>query len=487
MRPRTLRSVPVLLLVTALLISSGAVPMFSPMIFQPQRALAQLAGGTALTATDDLNLRYGPGTDTAVVAIIPKGATVVARGWEDGNWIAVEYGTKTGWVARDYVSTAASGTGTAVTTDDVNLRTGPGLGTAVLTVIPSGTTVTRTGQSSNGYVSVSWQSYRGWVSADYLGGGSANGIATDDVNLRTGPGLGYGVLTIVPRGSRLGLTGQRSGGFVSVTFGGRSGWVSSDYVGPDAGGGGGGGTTVRTYGLTNDTVNFRSGPDTSRGVIRVLSFGAVLELTGNQSNGFRAARYNGVDGWVSATYVDVLPSVSMANQWGFDVDDSIVGAPRGSVDVALDFARRAGAKRMDNVEEYIREIYRLAPAVGMDPAILVAQSALETGQWKSDWWVQRLNPAGIGITGDPRQESGSPRYSNGIMAARAQIAHMHAEVFGSSRALPAVLRGVDPTYDAVFHAGWAGKNDTIRKLAGTWATDPQYHVKIVRKANEIFG
>lgn len=108
------------------------------MPFQSPSALAQVAGGTRLTATDDVNLRYGPGTDTAVVAIIPRSATVVARGWEDGNWIAVEYGTKTGWVARDYVSSSGSGSGTAVTSDAVNLRTGPGLGTAVLAVIPAG-------------------------------------------------------------------------------------------------------------------------------------------------------------------------------------------------------------------------------------------------------------------------------------------------------------------------------------------------------------
>lgn len=485
MRLRTLRSLPLILLMIALLIASGAIPMLTPKIFQASVALAQVAGGTQLTTTDEVNLRYGPGTDTSVVVIIPSGATVVARGWEDGNWIAVEYGTKTGWVARDYLSTGASGSGTAITSDDVNLRTGPGLGTSIVAVIPAGSTVTRTGQSSNGFVSVSWHSYRGWVSADYLGGGQANAVASDDVNLRSGPGTGYGVLAVVPRGSRLGLTGQRSGGFVAVTFGGRQGWVSADFVGSDVGGGGG--SSVRTYALTNDGVNFRSGPDTSRGVIKVLSFGAVLELTGRQSNGFRSARYNGVDGWVSSSYLDVLPSVSTTNQWGFDVDDSIVGPPRGSIDEALGYARRAGARRMDDVERYVREIYRLAPAVGMDPAILVAQSALETRNWTSDWWILRLNPAGIGITGDPRQESNSPYYFNGTMAARAQIAHMHAETFGSSRALPAVLRGVDPTYNDVFGAGWAGKIDTIRELAGTWATDPQYHIKIVRKANEIFG
>ena len=65
---------------------------------------------------------------------------------------------------------------------------------------------------------------------------------------------------------------------------------------------------------------------------------------------------------------------------------------------------------MDEVERYIREVYRLGPQIGFDPAILVAQSALETNYWRDDWWALRLNPAGLGITGDPAQESASPTF-----------------------------------------------------------------------------
>jgi hypothetical protein len=170
----------------------------------------------------------------------------------------------------------------------------------------------------------------------------------------------------------------------------------------------------------------------------------------------------------------------------FAVSNTIVGPARGSVATAMAFARSAGALRIVDVERYVVEIYRLAPEMGFDPAILVAQSAHETGNWRSSWWNQRLNPAGLGVTGDPTQNAASPTFGSGTMAARAQIAHMHAEVFGSSRPLPAVLQGVDPTYQRVFEAGWAGTIRTIADLAGTWATDPDYDTKLVRKANEIY-
>ncbi len=78
--------------------------------------------------------------------------------------------------------------------------------------------------------------------------------------------------------------------------------------------------------------------------------------------------------------------------------DTILGATRGSVDDAVTFARNIGAKRPDQVERYVQEVYQLAPTVGIDPAIVVAQSALETNNWRDDPWQERLNPAGMGVT-----------------------------------------------------------------------------------------
>jgi hypothetical protein len=46
---------------------------------------------------------------------------------------------------------------------------------------------------------------------------------------------------------------------------------------------------------------------------------------------------------------------------------------------------------------------------------------------------------------------------------------------------------LDPRRDAVIAAGWAGTVRTIRDLTGKWATDPQYHEKIVRWLGILFG
>lgn len=57
---------------------------------------------------------------------------------------------------------------TLVTTDDVNLRAGPGTSYDVLTVIPGGTKVAANTQPEDGYLQVRYEGTRGWTSATYL-------------------------------------------------------------------------------------------------------------------------------------------------------------------------------------------------------------------------------------------------------------------------------------------------------------------------------
>jgi hypothetical protein len=147
---------------------------------------------------------------------------------------------------------------------------------------------------------------------------------------------------------------------------------------------------------------------------------------------------------------------------------------------------------MEEVRAFIGEVFRLAPELGFDPAILVAQSAEETGNWRSRVWIEGLNPAGIGIT-----DSGnvSIPYTNGAQAARAQLVHAFAYTVGRIPAghilTPFVT--LDPRFEAVFAANFGGTVRTIADLTGKWATDavephdPQtYADKIADRGNAIF-
>lgn len=461
--------------------------------------------GPTATTTDSLNLRSGPGLSFSIVTVLPAGSKVTLTGLPDTNGFrSVSFQGKTGWAFGTYLAVDAappSPNATATTTDALNLRSGAALTYPVVTVLPAGSMVTLTGQNVNGFLSVTYEGYSGWAYSSYLNVGGttppppppvpeATVTTTTELNLRTGPGTSFAVIQVIPAVSRLILTGQTANGFSSVSYNGRTGWASTMYLQVD-------GTVPEpvTTATATDDLNMRSGPATSYSVITVIPTGSGITLTGQTNNGFHSVSYNGYSGWAFSAFLDLgstsppSPPVTPPTTGGdapFDVTNAIVGPARGDATRAIAYARAAGAVRMDEVEQYVWEIYRLAPQIGFDPALLVAQSALETGNWRSDWWLYRLNPAGIGVTGDPAQNSDSPTFADGTMAARGQIAHMHAEVYGRSRPLPDVLQGVDPTYQHVFEAGWAGTIRTLEDLAGTWAADPHYDAKLVRVAQDIF-
>jgi hypothetical protein len=133
----------------------------------------------------------------------------------------------------------------------------------------------------------------------------------------------------------------------------------------------------------------------------------------------------------------------------------------------------------------------LAPGAGLDPSIVVAQSAEETGNWTSRWWRERLNPAGIGITGDANENAASRTWDTGADAARAHLVHLFVYAVG---AVPdgnplAAHRALDPRYQLALDATnprVAGQAPTIDGLTGTWATDPAYAAKIAQRGNAIF-
>lgn len=464
------------------------------------------------------------------------------NGWASAAYLKVQGATP----QNPPVQPAPSAAGTATTTDALNLRAGAGTSFTVVTVMPRGASVTLTGRSANGFYQLSWNGQTGWASGQYLklrspipgptppaqtppppppttqppASPRGTAVTTDALNLRAGASTTQRVIAVMPAKSPVVLTGRSQNNFLELSYSGKTGWAHRDYLAID-------GTipSPAKNAVTSANLNMRSGPATSYKVLTVMPRGAKVTLTGQINNGFHSVSYNGFTGWAFSAFLELgtgsvtsprpaptptqppaptptpppaptptqppaptpTPPPPPPADIVFDGTNSIIGPVRGTPEGAIEFARRAGALRMDEVERYIREVYRLAPEVGFDPAIIISQSALETGYWKSAWWETRLNPAGLGITGDPRQENASPTFESGIISARAQLAHMHAEVYGDKQPLPTDLQGVDPTYQNVFIAGWAGTIVTIEDLSGTWAVDPLYHTKIVRVANEMFG
>jgi uncharacterized protein YraI len=317
----------VLLLLVAMLAAIGPAP--------------RPAGAAPAYTTSDVNLREGPGTEYAVLRVVPAGAYVEIVQNVQNGFYRVRYDGTSGWVAAQFLDRSGGGgndgggndggggSGTATVTSSLNLRAGPSTGDAVLAVMPAGATVTLTGNSQNGFLSVSYNGTAGWAFADYLDtgsgapapnptpspspspspGGSGTATVTTALNLRSQASTNSQVLAVMPAGATVPLTGSSQSGFLSVRYDGIDGWAYADYLdtggstpspspGPSPSPSPGGGTATTTTAL-----NLRSGPGTNNPVLTVMPAGATVTLTGNSQNGFLSVSFNGTAGWASADYL----------------------------------------------------------------------------------------------------------------------------------------------------------------------------------------
>ena len=286
--------------------------------------------GTATTSRD-VNLRTGPGYDYGVIYLTPKGTSVTLTG-KYGNWYAVKVGGVSGYMLASLLTTGGNNggggaaytvttaSGTATTSRDVNLRTGPGYNYTVIYLAPKGTNVTITGKSGTWY-RVSISGTTGFMLASLLnvsaggGGGSytvtaASGTAVTsrEVNLRTGPGYDYKVIYLTPKGTTVTITGK-SGNWYRVSVSGTTGFMLASLLNVKAnnngGGNNGGGNTMNVSAYTNHDANMRSGASSNHTIMYTLKKGEWLTVIGSNGAWYKII-YNGQTGWMLKTLVELV-------------------------------------------------------------------------------------------------------------------------------------------------------------------------------------
>ena len=125
--------------------------------------------------------------------------------------------------------------GGAVTSTDVNLRSGAGTDTAILDTLPAGSAVIVTGEAAGGWYPVHHAGLNGYMSAEYLEFSAGMDVAASgavsgtDVNLRSGPGTDTAIVRVTAEGEDVSVTGV-NGNWYQVSVGGDTGYIRSDYV-----------------------------------------------------------------------------------------------------------------------------------------------------------------------------------------------------------------------------------------------------------------
>jgi uncharacterized protein YraI len=272
-------------------------------------------------ARDGVNFGFGPGISDVGHDIQDVYRYAAGIDLAGGTWKAIGLPISAGitkvtvtmlWqagISHDNACSGSSGspTGLKGTVFDgaLNLRSGPGLSSSVLRTMPDGAVVGLNGRSIGGFLSVTYQGTSGWASAEFLdiGGPSprAGGAATvtdGSLNLRGNASTDSGVLSVMPDGARVTMTGEAFGGFLQVNYQGTTGWAFAPYLT-------GGGTSVSgpTATVIDGALNLRYGASTNYDVILVMPDGATVTLLGATANGYSRVSYQGTIGWAYSAYL----------------------------------------------------------------------------------------------------------------------------------------------------------------------------------------
>jgi hypothetical protein len=147
-------------------------------------------------------------------------------------------------------------------------------------------------------------------------------------------------------------------------------------------------------------------------------------------------------------------------------------------------ARPHGGYSGDDVRKIVGLYYTTATAVGLDPLLVVAQMAEETSHLTSFWSQRpRRNFAGIGVTGQPGVGLSFPDLKTAV---HAHAGRLLAYALPSGAGSPAQNQLIGEALAArPLPLQLRGSAATLKGLAGTWAQDPQYAVKLAAVANDI--
>jgi uncharacterized protein YgiM (DUF1202 family) len=232
---------------------------------------AQAPIGTVVNASV-LNVRSGPGVGFPPVARVNRGAVVTLLGRNaDATWAQVQLANGIqGWINAHYLApsvplvnlpvtfgtTVSNG---VVSATFLNVRAGPSAGFGVVGTLGNGDAVTLIGRTEDSQ----WLQVRlsngveGWVNANFIipnirvftlpVTGNTSGIppappppnasptgiiSAYRLNVRGGPGTGYGVVTQVSQGQSVSLLGRTAFGdwLLIQAPNGFTGWINSGYV-----------------------------------------------------------------------------------------------------------------------------------------------------------------------------------------------------------------------------------------------------------------
>ena len=211
----------------------------------------RIGAGTVKVTTTALNLRSGPGLSYSVIKVLKGGARVTMTGKTARGWAQLVNGRSTGWSSMQYLVSSMYGRptiiGKRVATADLDIRTTSGTDSRTVTEVKKGTALSVTGAIQNGRAQIIYKDRIRWVTARYLTKLTSNlpspprlpkiigtRYATAPLDIRSTYVDKYRLITEVPRGTELKITGVVRNGRMQIIFDKAVRWVTATYLSKSA-------------------------------------------------------------------------------------------------------------------------------------------------------------------------------------------------------------------------------------------------------------
>ena len=212
------------------------------------------ASGRSRT-TANLIVRSGPSIRHQRVALATKGTVVSLTGKRSGEYTQISWKGAPRWVATRYLtsptttaapapSVSTRGTRMAQTTENLNVRMGPGTKHRRVATAKKGSLLPVTGRTHGAFTEVIYQGSKRWAASNWLRSVDASSTnpgnnatlpsttkrwATADLNIwyaSTGSRYNHEI----PKGSEIAITGKVANGRAEIVHKGALRWVTSRYT-----------------------------------------------------------------------------------------------------------------------------------------------------------------------------------------------------------------------------------------------------------------
>ncbi len=264
-------------------------------------AVSALAEFAVVDNTSSLNLREGPGYDYNKIGSASKGDWVQIEGEAYGFYAVTVIKTgKTGYMDRNYLTTASQSTGSNMgtvnnpkSTSFLNLREMPSYSAKVLGIYYNGAQCVILSEY-NGWYEVQIDGMTGYFRREFVRvSGSAGNVSTATIvtpgstslNLRSGPSTSYDVLGKY-YGGRVVSVLLKGNSYYKVSVDGKEGYMAKSYLSESGSSSSSSGThkpTTKGYVIVNNPnhgnyLNLREQPTTSSKILAQYKNGTRFEV-----------------------------------------------------------------------------------------------------------------------------------------------------------------------------------------------------------------